>query len=433
MLDRALAAASVDLEAIEGALRAAMLLWGGRLLGKLLETIGSGRRGVPVVCKCGERMESRGRSGKVLSTMLGEVSWRRSVFRRPACGATRCPGDEELDVVGTRYSPGLRRMMARAGSKTPFREASKDLDFYAGVKVSAKAVERVSESVGEQIAAWCESEHESSVRQYEQESPDTDKTIRTLYIELDGTGVPMVRHELAGRKGKQPDGSARTREVKVGCVFTQTTVDEKGRAVRDPDSTTYIGKIEQAADFGHRLFAESVRRGLSQAERVVILGDGAAWIRNIVETHFPHAVHIIDLYHAREHVAALAKALYPNSEKKARYHRRRWWTQLDNGAIETIVRAAQRRIKTHPELSDRVRTEINYLHNHKEKMRYDKFRDQGLFIGSGIIEAACKNLIGQRLKQSGMEWSLRGANSIISLRCAQKSNRLNDYWEQRVA
>lgn len=433
MLERALGPASFDLEAVEGALRAAVLLAGGRLLGKLLERVGSGRRGVAVVCRCGERMESRGRNDKALSTMLGEVSWRRSVFRCPVCGATRCPGDEELDVVGTGYSPGLRRMMARAGSKTPFREASEDLDFYAGVKVSAKAVERESESVGEDIAVWCESEHESSVRQYEQENPYKEKTIRTLYIELDGTGVPMVRYELAGRRGRQPDGSARTREVKVGCVFTQTAVDEKGRAVRDPDSTTYIGKIERAADFGHRLFAEAVRRGLSQAERVVILGDGAPWIRNIVETHFPGAIFIIDVYHAREHVAALAKELYPHNEKKISLYRERWWDYLDHGNVEKIAREAQRRLRTRPEQAKKAQIEIGYLMTNKERMRYDKFRSQGMFIGSGVIEAACGRIIGHRLKQSGMEWSLRGANSIISLRCAQKSARLDDYWEQRAA
>jgi hypothetical protein len=243
----------------------------------------------------------------------------------------------------------------------------------------------------------------------------------------------MTRHELKGRRGKQLDGSARTREVKLGCVFTQTALDDRGRPVRDPDSTTFVGNIESAEQFGERIFSEAVHRGLDQARRIVVLGDGATWIKNIAETHFPDATQIIDLYHSREHVAALAKTLYPDSAKKAAHHRARWWDKLDQGNIETILAAARRRLKARPDLSEKARTETNYLNNHKDKMRYAHFRDQGLFIGSGIIEAACRSVIGQRLKQSGMEWSLRGANAIISLRCTQKSRRTDDYWEQRAA
>jgi hypothetical protein len=433
VLEKALGTAGFDLEAVEGALRAAVLSAGGRLLGELLEMVGSGRREAPVLCKCGGRMESRGLRSKELSTILGEVSWRRSMFQCARCGATRYPGDEELDVMDTGYSPGLRRMMARMGGKSAFKEASEDLRICAEVNVTAKAVERVAESVGQDMEQWSRRERDKAVLSYEQQEQPNKKTGETLYVEFDGTGVPMTRRELAGRRGKQPDGSAKTREVKLGCVFTQSALDERGRPVRDPDSTTFVGKIEPAEQFGERIFSEAVQRGLDQARRVVVLGDGATWIKNIAETHFPGATQIIDLYHAREHVAALAKALYPDNAKKTVQHRTRWWNELDQGQIETILRAARRRLKTRPEPSDSAQREINYLDNHKERMRYAHFREQGLFIGSGIIEAACRSVIGQRLKQSGMEWSLRGANAIISLRCILKSRRSDDYWEQRAA
>jgi len=433
VLDKALGSARFDLEAVEGALRAAVLSAGGRLLGELLEGLGSGRQDEAVLCGCGGRMESRGLKRKKLSTILGEVSWRRSFFECPQCGAGRCPGDEELDVVGTGYSPGLRRMMARMGGKSAFKEASEDLRICAEVSVTAKAVERVAESVGQDMEEWSRRERERAVLDYGQQEHPGEKTDETLYVEFDGTGVPMTRRELKGRRGKQPDGSARTREVKLGCVFTQTAFDEKGRPIRDPDSTTFVGKIEPAEQFGERIFSEAVHRGLDQARRVVVLGDGATWIKNIAETHFPGATQIIDLYHAREHVAALAKALYPDSDKRAAHHRNRWWDQLDQGNIETILKVARRRLKTRPELSGKAQTEINYLNNHKERMRYARFREQGMFIGSGIIEAACRSVIGHRLKQSGMEWSLRGANAIISLRCILKSRGNDDYWEHRAA
>jgi len=422
-----------DLEAVEGALRAAVLAAGGRLLGELLEGVGSGRRGEPVICKCGKRMESRGLRRKDLSTILGDVSWRRSMFQCSQCGATHYPGDEELDVRDTGYSPALRRMMARMGAKSTFNEASEDLRICAEVRVTAKAVERVAETVGEDMEQWLRREHEQAVKRYAEQTLPKEKTIPRFYVQTDGTGVPMTRHELRGRRGKQPDGSARTREVKLGCVFTQTSFDKESRPVRDPDSTTFIGKIESAEQFGEKLFAEAVRRGLDQAQHVVVLGDAAIWIKNIAETYFPDATQILDLYHAREHVADLVKALYPDSKKKVSRYRDQWWQLLDQGNIETIIARARRRLKTRPELSDKAQGEINFLDNHKERMRYAYFREQGLFVGSGVIEAACGSVIGQRLKQSGMEWSMRGANAIISLRCTLKSGRADDYWEERAA
>ena len=139
----------------------------------------------------------------------------------------------------------------------------------------------------------------------------------------------MTKGELDGRKGKQLDGSAKTREAKLGCVFTQTTIDEKGRAVRDPESTTFTGAIESAEDFGWRIYGEAVRRGLRSAQQVVTLGDGAEWVKNIADTHFPGATHIIDLYHAKEHVANLCKLLFGSNEKQVSRYRTRWWTYLE--------------------------------------------------------------------------------------------------------
>jgi len=160
------------------------------------------------------------------------------------------------------------------------------------------------------MEAWGEAERD---RIWLAKPPDPDgapPTVDTLYIEPDGTGVPMVPWEVEGRKGKQPDGSAKTREAKVGCMFTQTTLNEKGYPVRDPTSTSFVAAIEDANRFGRRLYGESVRRELYHGRRVVALGDGAEWVKNLVQTHFPQAQFIIDLYHARQHVTALCRALF---------------------------------------------------------------------------------------------------------------------------
>ena len=406
-----------------------MLAAGAKALGDLLQGIGSGRRDEVILCSCGEHMESLGLKEKPLLTILGWVPYKRSVYHCPACEKTRYPGDEELDVVGTTRSPGLRRMMARAGSQSTFKEGKEDLRVYAGIEVSAKDVERVAERIGQDMEVWLRQQQQQLLEQLPPVRPT--KTIPVMYVSYDGTGVPMTREELAGRKGKQADGSSRTMEVKLGCVFTQTSTDEQGFAVRDPESTTFVGAIEKSEEFGWRIYAEAVRRGLYEAERVIVLGDAAEWIRTIKEQHFPQALQIVDLYHAREHVSELCKYLFGSDESRVMRFRTRWWTWLDEGKVERIVEEAGKNL---PACSneEKAEKEITFLDVHRELMRYTDFRKQGLFVGSGVMEAGCKTLIGQRMKQSGMEWSVRGANNIIALRCVIRSGRLQEYWETRA-
>lgn len=429
-LQAAARARHADLEAWEMALRTAVLHAGAVALEGLLEGIGVGRREEPMRCACGAQMESRGLKTKVLLTILGEVCYRRTLFQCPVCQATRYPGDEELDVVGTGRSPGLRRLMARAGSKASFKEAREDLRIYAGVQVSAKDVERVAERVGEEVEAWSRREREDLVKQGPSER--RGKKIPVLYVSYDGSGVPMIPRELVGRRGKQADGSASTREAKLGCIFTQTTTDEKGFPVRDPDSTSFVAAIETAHEFGPRIYAEAVRRGLYDAQQVVLVADGAEWIRSIAEEHFPEALQIVDLYHAREHVSNLCKLLFSEDEKQMTQHRIRWWTYMDEDKIERIIQQASENLPVAGDLRKLAQREINFLEKNKERMRYKKFRAMGLFVGSGVTEAGCKTLVGHRLKQSGMEWSVRGANAILALRCMVQSGRLEEYWESRT-
>jgi hypothetical protein len=416
---------------VESALRAAVLSAGAKALGGLLEGFGCGRREHPLQCHCGTYMQSKGIEEKTLLTIMGPVSYRRSRYECPECGKVRYPGDEELDVVGTGRTPGLRRMMARAGSRQPFKEAREDLRVYAGIEVSAKDVERVAERIGEHIETWQSADRERLLQA--QVPVPKDKSIPMFYIEMDGTGVPMVNAETDGRKGKQPDGTAKTREVKLGCVFTQTARDEKGRPMRDPASTSFVGAIETAENFGERIEAEAIRRGLLNAQRVVVIGDGATWIRGLCELRFPYALQIVDLYHAREHVANLCKLFFGCNEKKLSRYRIQWWTCLDEGNVEKIIRQAQRMLPTEAAALQKVAVELGYLEENRNRMRYAEFRKQGLFVGSGVIEAGCKSIIGARLKQSGMEWTVRGANAIIALRCAMLSTRFEDFWEARAA
>lgn len=431
LLEKASSAKGFDLAGVESALRAAVLAAGAKFLGELISGTGSGRRETPVVCECGAGMESHGLREKRLLTILGPTTFTRSMYECPECGATRYPGDEELDIAGTTRSPGLRRLMARAGGRESFREGCEDLRIYAGVEVSVKDVERVAENAGGDMERWSRKERDVLVTKPEPER--RENTIPILYVSYDGTGVPMVPAEVKGRKGKQPDGTAKTREAKLGCVFTQTTTDDDGFPLRDPESTTFVGAIEGAETFGWRIYAEAVRRGLHEAEKVVIIGDGARWVSGIAAMHFPMAIRIIDLYHAREHVANLCKLIAGADDKQATALRIRWWTDLDDGNVEKIIREAQGQLPKNMEAKQDAEREIGYLEGNKENMRYAAYRKQGLFVGSGVVEAGCKTVVGRRLKQSGMEWSVRGANDILAVRCTMMSGRFDEFWKSRCA
>ena len=251
---------------------------------------------------------------------------------------------------------------------------------------------------------------------------------------MDGTGVPVVKKEAAGRKGKRDDLPAHTREAKLGCVFTQTGWDQEGFAIRDPESTTYTGAIEGAEQFGKRIYVEAWKRGWSRAAKTVVIGDGADWIWNIAQEDFPGTIQIVDLYHARQHLWDLARLLYPNDTKRQNtwigLHQKRW---LDKGKMGKLV-ASLRSIQTSDtDLAKKIRNEAEYFAANAARMNYPKFRKQHLFVGSGVIEAGCKTVIGHRLKQSGMFWTVKGANAILALRCSHLNGRFQDYWEGRPA
>ena len=381
-----------------------------------------------VPCACGHSARYQEMRRKQLVTVLGRVETERPYYLCPHCHHGQSPRDQELQVEGVQYSPGVQRMMAAVGSETSFERGREQLELLAGVQVSTKAIERQAEAIGAEIAA----QEQEKIRQGVQlELPQVPgPEIPVLYIEMDATGVPVVASETEGRPGKEGE-PARTRDAKLGCVFTQTTV--KGRPVRDEDSTTYTGGIETAEEFGRRIYVEACQRGWNRAKKKVVIGDGAPWIWNVAAEHFPGAVEIVDLYHARQHLWELAKKLWPTDERQHIRWAKKWQKRLDSGRIESLVRGLRSLSPASPEAAELLRREADYFARNAERMRYPAFRRQHLFVGSGVIEAGCKTLIGGRLKCSGMFWTVRGANAIIALRCNRLSNEFEDYWEARHA
>jgi len=409
-------------------IRTSMHRVGGAFLEKLLNQ-DCGHRGQRIPCGRGHQAKFVDYRSKELATVLATIQVHRAYYYCDSCKSGMAPKDSYLDIVSTSFSPGLRRLMARVGSKEAFDEGRRDLQELAGVFVTTKAVERVSECVGAEIEEVAQRERKAALSGRIVQI----KPVPWMYVEMDGTGVPMVPRETEGRQGKDETGRAKTRELKLGAVFTQTGVDEEGRPVRDQGSTTYVGAIETAEEFGHRIFTEAVRRGSRFANQIVVLGDGAPWIWNLAALHFPSAIEILDLYHAREHLVELAKVVFePGSCEEKQWAEGRI-KELDDGNVEAVLHAMECLQPRTDTARDEVRKAIGYFRTNAPRMRYRHFRSLGLFVGSGVIEAGCKTIAGSRLKQSGMQWTVRGANAIVALRCCDLSGRWEQYWERRAA
>jgi hypothetical protein len=421
---------STDLEPVETALRAALHQVGAVVLSELLQYPAPPQDQRQLPCPCGHRAHYQGLRSKPVLTMVGPAHVSRPYYLCLQCHQGQYPVDVTLDIADREVSPGVRRMLTVVGAAAAFDAGRQQMKTLAGLEVTTKAVERTAEAIGADIA---QGEKQEIRRAVQLDLPIViGKPIPILYLQMDGTGVPVVKKETVGRQGKTDGQPAHTREAKLGCVFTQTKWDEEGYPIRDPDSTTYTGAIETAEEFGKRLYLEAWNRGWSRAAKKVVMGDGAEWIWNLAEQHFPGAIQIVDLYHARQHLWELARKLHPNDEvnQKAwmKVHQKRL---LDKGKIEKLVTLLRSLDPNNPEVADKFRIEADYFEKNAERMRYPEFRRQHLFVGSGVIEAGCKTVIGSRLKQSGMFWTVRGANAIIALRCCYLNGRFENYWEQR--
>jgi hypothetical protein len=386
-------------------------------------------------CPCGHLAHYKELRSKTVLTVLGPVELRRPYYPCAACSKGQYPVDAELGVAGLESSPGVRRMEAVVGSEMPFAPGCEPMKLLAGLDVTAKAIERTAEAIGTQIA---QRDAEEIVRAKQLVLPVVSKqTIPKMYVLMDGVQVPVVAAETAGRTGRIEGQRARTRECKLGCVFTQTSVDQEGWPIRDIGSTTYVGAIETAEEFGFRIYTEAWRRGWEWATIRVVLGDGAVWIWNVADLHFPGAIQIVDLYHARQHLWKIAALLHPQDAVAKKLWMIPMKELLDAGNIEPLVthlrEIAAAHADAHPDLTVEVIKEAEYFATNANRMRYPEFREKGLFVGSGVVEAGCKSVIGSRLKRSGMFWRVRAANAIIALRCCRFNGRFEDYWEQHRA
>ena len=416
--------AELDFEALEMAARRQVLRLAALALEQRLNADISDHAGPQLPCSCGGLADYHGRHSKTFESVLGPLQLERAYYHCEQCHSGFCPRDQALRLESFSLTPGVLRMTASAAALVSFEESSRLLQELAAVEVSAKQVERAAETLGEEIAV---DEH--------QQVEKMGEVAPTMYLGMDGTGVPMRSQEVADRAGKQADGPAKTREAKLVTIWTAESRDAEGKPVRDPGSVSYSAAIESAAtldtspelsDFAARVQREASRRGFSEAPRQAVLGDGSTWIWNTTTELFPRATQILDRFHAKEHLSQAGKVIYGDSPEAKQWIRARY-DELDEGHLKSLVHA----LRSHAAQYQEARQCIQYIWKNRRRMRYPKFHKQGFCTSTGVVEAGCKIVIGTRLKRAGMHWSVKGANAIIALRCSKLSGRFEDFWERR--
>jgi len=367
--------------------------------------------------------ERKGRETISAQGIFGHFPLSRDYYYHAGKKQGHYPADATLGLEVS-YTPALAKLLCLEGAdESTYLKAERHLEQTGGIPVSARQIQRVVQRVGQAAQRWQERAADSA-------SCDS-RAVPILYVSGDGTGVPMVPEELEGRRGKQRDGTAKTRQAYLGCVFTQHKVDAEGHPIRDWESTTYVSSLQSIHEFGPLLRQEALRRGMAKAGQVVLLIDGATGLEHMGQDCFKDAIQIVDFYHALVHAGEVLQALigkdHPDYEKR----RRKGAKQLLQDKVQSLIDQTRKECAGQPQ-APAVEEALGYFVRNVSRMQYGTFRAAGYFIGSGVVEAGCKTVIGGRCKQSGMFWSESGAENILALRCLNYSQRLDEFWKERL-
>lgn len=392
---------------------------GQRFLQILIEACRNQEPRRQMACRCGgQAVYQREREGTTI-TMMGQVRFVRAYYLCEACSEGTYPLDEQLGICAGGFSAALQEALAVVGVHIPFELASDVFERLTQVSISDNGVRGATEQIG-------------------QEKLEADAARVTATWEADSSGLPQGPAEVPRRLyGSIDETSVHTeegwRKPKLGSWYRVA-----GPAPEQPpeewelrgEAISYYGDIATAEEFGQLMYLTGLQRGADQAEELVFVADGAHWIWQLVEEHFPHAVQIVDWYHATEYIWAVAHGVYGEGSDLAQAWADKQMTELWHGKVEAVIAACEKHLNPARQ-KDPAQKAITYFRNNRHRMRYDRFRAQGYQIGSGTIESGCKRVIGARLKQAGMIWSVPGARQVIKARAMLLSGEWDAFCEQR--
>jgi hypothetical protein len=343
-----------------------------------------------------------------------------------------------------RCSVGVQQAVSRLCASLTLEEAAETLSTLFPLEMSGRQALNLLQPVGEALKKQEEQEQkrlfEQAGQAHSQQEPSPGQaTIKRMYVEMDGVTARLRRGSVPMEEKEQKRKGDVYREVKVGAVFLADPGKRRselapGVFVDAAGPKAYVARRGSVGPFAPLLYALAQQHGLAQAQELVVLGDGAPWIWNLVAEHFPTAVQIVDLWHASQHVWQVANAVFGATTAKGAAWAEQHCQLLEEGHIEKLVGAiALLPPIPPPPTSTRSLPEqaMGYFIANAARMRYPIFRAQGMHVGSGIAEAACKTMVSTRMKRSGMRWTPAGLDALLALRSAWLNGTFDAFWEPR--
>jgi hypothetical protein len=333
----------------------------------------------------------------------------RAYYTCPSCRAGHVPIDAELGLAAGTLTPGAEEVATLAGTVGSFAEAAeKLLPRMAGLRLAESTVERTTEAAGVRLGTlWAEGLTLGPAADWRWNRDARGRTVG--YVSVDATGLGMQ-----GGRGAKADG----RMAWVGAVFNPRVTPSEAVPKGHPPAARYQAGLMGLDELGERLRRQAAQVGLDRAEQWVALTDGGAGLDGFMDVFFPRAVRILDFYHAAEHLGDLAKAYCGADAEAAGGLTERWGHRMKHeggAAILAELEALDLGGRT-AAAREEHRQVLGYIRNNLHRMDYPRYRAEGWQIGSGHIEAACKTVVNQRLKQSGMRWGGDGADAVCHLR-----------------
>jgi len=401
------ALAQHDLAALEELVKQKMQLLGQGLLQRLVDRQPNGYEGSSIACECDGSMRFLQHRSRDIHTLFGWIRVKRAYYHCPECGKSLIPYDVAAGLGAEQLSPGLAKACCLLAVDDSFEQTSRKIEQVFGQKVSPNTIERLTHQVGTVVLQ--QADRDLADFQESRQISKPQITPKRMYIAADGTTV----HEADG-----------WHETKIGVIYWQDGHKDR--------KSCYVGRFDNSEIFGWHLWLEACRCGFRETDDVIYIGDGAPWIRTEHHRHFGRATFIIDWYHACEHVWNCAKALFGDGTQATEKWVNKHLDWLWDGWTKKLLDDLQEELKRHRGNKRKALKELsNYIETNEQQMCYDVFRAKGYDIGSGAVEGACKNVVGKRLKQSGMIWTRLGSSSVLALRTSWLNRRWEQLWQKK--
>jgi hypothetical protein len=401
---------------------------GVQALGTYLEGQDEQLREQDVICVCGEAMSYQCKRQATIVSVFGRVRYQREYHLCEHCHARQSPLDRRMGIEAGQVTAGLAELLALAGVEIAFEEATRWLEHYLLFRVSDNTLRKETERFGElqevQETEWTEKSQEEAWLQQRQR--ELGKQPGRLYGSLDGVMAPLLGEwrelkNIAWYRVEQVHSYQKRRR------HAKRVGEQNDLQAQD---ISYHCDFKTGEEFGDLFWASACQRQADLFEELVFVCDGAVWIWKLIERHFPHALQIVDWYHASEYLPPIAEAAF--SPGTPQYHA---WLEnarslLWEGQIDKLIHACQ---QVASQATTAVHKAITYFTHNQKRMEYARFRQQGYFIGSGTVESAGKQIATLRLKRAGARWTERGALLTAKARAAWLSGGWDLLASQRAA